>query len=262
MKIAYFGYDLFYKCLEKILEDSAIEVLKVFSFPENYDDKNENVKKLAYKNKIPFTEQKVTKSDIAELIGLGCELIVCAGYAYRIPMSEKLLGINLHPSLLPVGRGAWPMPLTILKGLSKTGLTVHQLSENFDDGKILAQKEHQVSKDENLPSLNSWISNNCAELMYSCVKNYKELLKNAKTQGKGEYWNMPTKADMTISEATGFEEADRISRAFYGSGFFYVSQGREIEITFGYVSKNPSEKYKSHKVNGGFLIETEADSKN
>ena len=40
----------------------------------------------------------------------GCELLLCAGYYYRVPVTDAFPMVNFHPSPLPVGRGAWPMP--------------------------------------------------------------------------------------------------------------------------------------------------------
>lgn len=235
MKIAYFGYDLFYPCLEKILSDNTIEVLRIFSFPENEDDKHEKIKFLAKKNNIDFTQDKITKKDIDELIEKGAELLVCAGYAYKIPINEKINGINLHPALLPKGRGAWPMPVTILKNLAKTGLTVHKITHDFDDGVILKQKEYTLKKDETLESLNLWLKNNCADIIYECILNFNELIKNAKPQTNGEYWKIPTKNEMSITKETSASDADRITRAFYGSTCFYIEDNREIAIKKAHV---------------------------
>lgn len=256
MKIAYFGYDLFYPCLEKILTCDNITVLKVFSFPENSDDKHEKIKYLSRKHNIEFTQEKITKKDIDELIEKGVDLLVCAGYAYKIPITEKVTGINLHPALLPQGRGGWPMPVTILKGLKKTGLTVHVLTANFDDGNILKQKEYILEEKENLESLNLWFTNNCADLVYECVINFGELLEKSKPQGNGEYWDMPNKTDMTFSKSTNVSDADKITRAFYGSGCFYANDGCEIAIKKAHIEYGNSLTTSKNEflLNGGKLI--------
>lgn len=238
MKIAYFGYDLFYLCLKKLLLSDDIEVLKIFSFPANEDDKNDKVKSLADEYGIEFTEKKVTKEDLLKLKNDGVDLIVCAGYAYKIPVDSEIKGINMHPALLPEGRGAWPMPVSILKGLTKTGLTVHEIEESFDTGKILKQKEYTLKKDETLESLCEWLLKNSAELMYDCVINYDKYIKTAKEQSGGEYWKMPTEEDMTFDDNTPTETKDRILRAFYGSGCFYKTKTKEIKIKKGKLNQN------------------------
>jgi methionyl-tRNA formyltransferase len=52
--------------------------------------------------------------------------------------------INLHPSLLPIGRGADPIPWSII-GQQKQGITIHIIDSGLDTGNILAQKEFDTS---------------------------------------------------------------------------------------------------------------------
>jgi methionyl-tRNA formyltransferase len=52
--------------------------------------------------------------------------------------------INLHPSLLPIGRGADPIPWSII-GQQKQGITIHIINSGLDTGAILSQKEINVS---------------------------------------------------------------------------------------------------------------------
>jgi methionyl-tRNA formyltransferase len=48
--------------------------------------------------------------------------------------------INLHPSLLPIGRGADPIPWSIIDQ-QKQGITIHIINSGLDTGAILSQKE-------------------------------------------------------------------------------------------------------------------------
>jgi methionyl-tRNA formyltransferase len=48
--------------------------------------------------------------------------------------------INLHPSLLPIGRGADPIPWSIIDQ-QKQGVTIHMVNSGLDTGVILSQKE-------------------------------------------------------------------------------------------------------------------------
>jgi methionyl-tRNA formyltransferase len=48
--------------------------------------------------------------------------------------------VNLHPSLLPIGRGADPIPWSII-GKQKQGVTLHIINSGLDTGPILSQKE-------------------------------------------------------------------------------------------------------------------------
>jgi methionyl-tRNA formyltransferase len=54
--------------------------------------------------------------------------------------------LNLHPSLLPIGRGANPISWSIIEGKPQ-GITLHVVDQNVDTGKILFQKEIETSID-------------------------------------------------------------------------------------------------------------------
>lgn len=69
-------------------------------------------------------------------------------FGHKIPMeliSEFKHGIvNLHPSLLPIGRGSHPIVWSILEN-KKQGATIHLMDSSLDTGEILWQSEIQGS---------------------------------------------------------------------------------------------------------------------
>lgn len=71
----------------------------------------------------------------------GVEFILVAGWSTRIgPEDIDWLpkgGWNIHPSLLPDYRGFNPYFWVIARGETQTGLTVHRLSQRFDEGPML-----------------------------------------------------------------------------------------------------------------------------
>jgi len=95
------------------------------------------------------------KSDFVEnhkilnfLKSLSPDLIVLAGFLWKIPKNilkefpNKI--INIHPSLLPKygGKGMYGkyVHTAVLKNKElKTGITVHYVNENYDDGAIIFQ---------------------------------------------------------------------------------------------------------------------------
>ncbi len=98
MKIAYFGYDFFADCLEVLLKEH--QVLKVFSF--NTDNKyNFNDKIIQLIGGLPISLQlgAVNLENICELEEQGCDLIISAAYPYKIPVSDRIRGINIHPAV-------------------------------------------------------------------------------------------------------------------------------------------------------------------
>jgi methionyl-tRNA formyltransferase len=77
------------------------------------------------------------------------EVVVVACYPTRIPrvvwMSGPHGAINIHPSLLPRGRGPDPIFWSFRRGESETGVTVHQLTDQLDAGPIFAQERIDVA---------------------------------------------------------------------------------------------------------------------
>jgi methionyl-tRNA formyltransferase len=72
---------------------------------------------------------------------------------------------NVHPSLLPRGRGPAPMRWTLLRGETETGVSIIQLSEQIDGGGILRQEETAVLSGDNYGSLHDRLSQMGAELL-------------------------------------------------------------------------------------------------
>jgi methionyl-tRNA formyltransferase len=85
------------------------------------------------------------------------EVAVAACFPRRLPraaLETPPLGIlNVHPSLLPLGRGPEPVFWTLRRGERMTGVTVHRMDPGFDTGPIVAQAEMLVPEGIAAPDL-------------------------------------------------------------------------------------------------------------
>jgi len=90
------------------------------------------------------------------------ELIVLAGFLWLIP--EQLINkypnkiINIHPALLPKhgGKGMYGMRVhetVIANGDSKSGITIHWVNKNYDEGQVIFQAEFAIVDNETPQSL-------------------------------------------------------------------------------------------------------------
>lgn len=93
-------------------------------------------------------------------------LIVLAGFLLKVP--EKIVSlydkriINIHPSLLPKygGKGMFGNnihQLVIKNNEVESGITIHFVNNNYDEGNIICQKKCFLSKKETVISLSSKI---------------------------------------------------------------------------------------------------------
>lgn len=103
-------------------------------------------------------------------------LIVTACFGERIPKTvieqSKHGGVNVHPSLLPRWRGAYPVPWAILAGDNQTGVTISTITEHFDDGRILAQKKIPITPKDMPDDLRKKLFTMGAELLVETLPEY------------------------------------------------------------------------------------------
>lgn len=229
MRIAYFGFDLFYDCLEYLSKNH--QIVKIFTCKvDGKYETNDKTYNLAKINDIPITDQKVTSYMIDELEALDCDLMISAGYYFKIPVSQRIRAVNIHPSLLPEGRGPWPLPVIILKGIVKSGITCHEITDSFDVGDILKQLPVMVDKEENLDSLTIKMQEKAVDLIAQVVDDFEFLWKNKKPQNIGSYWPEPSVKEMTFTDKNTFDEINTITRAFFGFKCYYESNKIRLEI--------------------------------
>lgn len=258
MKIAYAGFDLFYPMLESLYKNGC-EIVKIFSCKvDNVTEFNQKVTEFAHTHFIPITYDKITLEDLVSLKNDGVEALFCAAYYYRMPILENFKMINVHPSLLPLGRGSWPMPLSILNRDKKSGVTFHKMEEDFDTGEIIMQKEFELYNDENLDSFMEKIYALLPDMVNVLLSNFENYYQNAKPQGHGEYLSVPDENDYIIDKDTEFEKADRILRAFYGFDVLY-NDGEKTHRLRKATAQKGENKDKKYKIVGGYLKVSQTD---
>lgn len=238
MKIAYIGIDLLYPALPA-LAGAGCDIAEVFTCDtDNETEFNLKVTAFAQAHGVPCTTRRMTREDIARLKEKGCKAAVCGGYYYRLPVDPEFPMVNIHPALLPIGRGAWPMPLVILRGMKETGITLHRVAEGFDEGDILLQERVAVSPRDDLGSLMDKLTAPLPGMMETLVRRFDALLANARPQGEGEYWPCPDERDYPITPGTAYADADRILRAFYGYRCIYQDGEKRWAVIGGRAAKS------------------------
>lgn len=97
-----------------------------------------------------FADRETRDEAIAEwLEGLGCELVVLAGYMQLLTDAFirrfRYRVINVHPALLPSFPGLDAIGQAIEHGVRVTGVTVHFVDEGVDTGPILLQRTVELT---------------------------------------------------------------------------------------------------------------------
>lgn len=113
---------------------------------------------------------------------------VLVAVAYGKKFNKPILSLapagvlNLHPSLLPLYRGASPIQSAIAAGEVVTGVTVIRMDTGIDSGPMLAQREVAIEEEETAPRLSRRLAVEGAELLAQTLEKLQEGYEDARPQ--------------------------------------------------------------------------------
>lgn len=134
------------------------------------------VKILAQEFGLPvFQPQKVKDQSFMErLEKLKPDMIVLVAFGQILPKAiidyPPLKCLNIHPSLLPKYRGAAPLNWQIIRGETKTGVTIMLMDEGMDSGDILLQEETPLGAAETYGELHDRLAQLGAKLLIKTIE--------------------------------------------------------------------------------------------
>jgi phosphoribosylglycinamide formyltransferase 1 len=113
----------------------------------------ERVKKFDIPSVIFSKEELIGQNVLLKLNAFRPDLIVLAGFLLQFPKniidaySNKI--INIHPALLPKYGGKGMYGINVHKAVlenkePETGITIHYVNENYDEGKFIFQKNVNI----------------------------------------------------------------------------------------------------------------------
>ena len=148
LRLAFAGTPLFAAKQLKSLIEASYNIVGVYTQPDRPAGRGKKiqpspVKMLAQKHKLNVYQPKSLKpSNVChELALLNADVLIVAAYGLILPkpfLEIPTFGcINVHASLLPKWRGAAPIERALLAGDAETGVTLMQMDEGLDTGKML-----------------------------------------------------------------------------------------------------------------------------
>lgn len=157
------GFSALYEAAEK--KEIDIEIVLVISNNSNAAVL-QNAAKYTIDNFVVNSKTDTSPDKkIEELLHeYGCNYIFLSGYMKKVgdSITKKFQVINSHPSLLPNYGGAGMYGRHVHEAVIKnreevSGVTIHEVDAEYDNGKIILQKELKLSIDESVDSLESKI---------------------------------------------------------------------------------------------------------
>lgn len=108
-------------------------------------------------------------SFVNEMVALAPDVIVLVAYGQMVPPAllqlPPLGPVNLHPSLLPLYRGAAPLHHPLLAGDTVTGVTTMFMTEKLDAGDLLLQRPVPIEPDMTVGELHDRLADIGADLV-------------------------------------------------------------------------------------------------
>jgi methionyl-tRNA formyltransferase len=129
------------------------------------------VKQLAVELGLPVAQPaKIRGPDFLETLrAVSADLFVVVAYGRILPPAlleiPRLGPWNIHASLLPAYRGAAPIQWAIIRGETRTGVSIMRVEEGLDTGPVLARREEAIHPDDTAATLSARLSLSGADLL-------------------------------------------------------------------------------------------------
>ena len=174
--------------LDILYKDENINLKLVVSGKDKKRSRNKfsptPVKKYAEDNGIRVeTPDSVNTEDFVKMLkDLEIDYIVVVAFGQLIKnilldnFKDRI--INLHPSLLPLYRGASPMQFTLLNGDEKTAATAMLIEKAMDSGDILIQREMDIDPSDDYFDLEDKLGKIGAEAIRDALLNFDQVYEN------------------------------------------------------------------------------------
>jgi len=165
-RIVFMGTPAFAAVALKAILDAGHDVAAVYSQPPRPKGRGMDVQKspvheLAEERGIAVRTPVSLKDDeaISAFQALGADFAVVAAYGLILPASildaPRHGCLNIHASLLPRWRGAAPIQRAIEAGDRQTGITIMQMDEGLDTGRMLLSQAVPIDDADTSGSLQS-----------------------------------------------------------------------------------------------------------
>lgn len=165
--------------------------------------------------------------------------LVSVSWKFLIPssfFSKFIRSVNLHPGLLPNYKGCFSTSWSLINGERECGYTFHEISDRFDEGKILFKKSFDILDSDTAFSLNYKLMNDALDYLPKLLTGIDELIGEANVGGK--YFKNLLPYNGQLPPDWSGEMKNRFIRAMYFppfEGAYEIKNGKKyyLELSDG-----------------------------
>ena len=140
-------------------------------------------KKVALKYNLPVFQYSKVSEHVDEIIKLQPDLILTLAFgqiiSHDLLMVPKYGCLNLHASILPKYRGAAPIQYSLLNGDEETGISLMEMVDKMDAGRVFAIEKVKINLEDNFSSLVEKLK----IASFDCVEKYLDAYLNNELEG-------------------------------------------------------------------------------
>jgi methionyl-tRNA formyltransferase len=182
-----------------------------------------------------FTPDKIDTDLINRVKLLDPDIVVVVSYGKILPKDflqiAKIETINLHPSSLPLFRGAAPIERTIESGAENIDICIIKVAEKLDAGDIILRSTFKIEKDHHATDIIPRISKIGSEMIIEAINNLRD--KKATYQQQGDsysYAKKIEKSELLINPQSDVNVIYNKIRAFNAIGCYFMQNNKRIKI--------------------------------
>ena len=233
-----------YRCIEAVLK-SGWNVGAIFTMDDNIIKNASGYVSFDGLKKYNVDIYKVSdindNSVISRIKSISPDVIIVLGWSQivsnEIISIPKLCCLGHHPTLLPKHRGNAPIPWSIIMGLKKSGITFFHLIDKVDAGDIFAQKEFDITLEDNAYSVYQKAINATIDLLNTEILPKLErgiVIRIPQDEKRASYWpkRRPEDGiiDWNMSTINLYNWIRGLSHPYPGA-FTYISDKNDLKLT-------------------------------
>ena len=231
LRVIFWGYHWSgWKTYDRLKQSDVLKVVGIV-LPSNRE--HETILKMmedAQATGIPFFQPNNLNDEnfIGEIKKLAPDVHFVDSYSKLIPkkiIDLAMVGFNLHPGLLPQDRGAHVLNWVLVNGEKETGLSLHVLTDKFDEGAVICLAKTEILITDTAADLDKKLIDKISELIQLLemqIKNGK--IEFQKQVGKEHHYPARTPKDGEIDITESALSAHNKIRAvsYPWSGAFFI----------------------------------------
>ncbi|MFK5914578.1 MAG: formyltransferase family protein [Woeseiaceae bacterium] len=192
----------------KALIESNEHQLCAFAYDQESDKSLDvlyegSIQSLAFKQSIPLIKfDHHYLGAIEKIKSLQPDVIFVSCYSRLLPETitsiPKLGCFNLHPSLLPAFRGPTPLFWQLHAGDTQLGVSIHRVSNVFDQGNIVGQKQISIADGVLKDNINILLANAGSELLFSVLSDIDHIKELKQDESLASYQSFYSQSDYCV----------------------------------------------------------------